>query len=146
MDTDTKIMLKKLIEEEKQLKILEKKESNFTTSMMTQGGKFDASLYNKQVDKVYDIKRKRRKIKDKIKLLKIKYTPLQPTKLSIDELKYQLINDTYDMFNEYKNKKPINDILDKNYRKLTILFIFLFIIIISYILIQFIKKPVFVLR
>lgn len=144
-DIDARITFTKLIAEEKKLRAEEKKISRFTMNDITPpGAVFDVAAFNKQVDKIFTIKRKRKKIKDKIQLLKIQYTPLNYNKLSIGEMKHGLVNDLYDMLQEIKdmekNKTSLNEIFNKNYRKVTILFIILLIVIISYSLIKYLKK------
>jgi hypothetical protein len=125
-----------------ELKLKQKKESNFKVSDVTApGGKFDSKAFNKKVNSVMDIARQRRKLKDKIKLAKLEYRPLDYNKLTIGELKMALYNDIFDMFDEISklkkiNLKYLNLILSKNYRKLTVLVLLLIIFILTYTLIN----------
>ena len=109
--------------------------------MTAPGGKFDSKAFNKKVNSVMDIARQRRKLKDKIKLAKLEYRPLDYNKLTIGELKMALYNDIFDMFDEISklkkiNLKYLNLILSKNYRKLTVLVLLLIIFILTYTLIN----------
>lgn len=129
-----------------ELKTKQQKESNFKVSDVTApGGKFDTKAFNKQVNKVQDIIRQRRKLKDKIKLANLTYRPLDYNRMTIGELKMALYSDTYDMFREISNLKSfnlkkLNEILSKNYRKLTILIILLVAFITTYLLINYLDQ------
>ena len=122
------------------------KESKFKVSDITApGGKFDTKAFNKQVDKVSDIIRQRRKLKDKIKLANLAYRPLDYNRMTIGELKMALYSDTYDMFAEISNLKSfnlekLNQIISKNYRKLTILIVLLVALIITYLLVNYLDQ------
>jgi hypothetical protein len=135
--------MKKLLVE---LKTKQQKESKFKVSDITApGGKFDTKAFNKQVNKVQDIIRQRRKLKDKIKLANLAYRPLDYNQMTIGELKMALYSDTYDMFREISNLKSfsfikLNEILSKNYRKLTILIILLVALITTYLLVNYLDK------
>ena len=129
-----------------ELKKKQQKESNFKVSDVTApGGKFDTKAFNKQVNKVEDIIRQRRKLKDKIKLANLAYRPLDYNKMTIGELKMALYSDTYDMFREISNLKSfnlkkLNHIISKNYRKLTILIIILVALITTYLLVNYLDQ------
>jgi hypothetical protein len=139
--TDKKLILKmnKLSSE---LKIKQQKESNIKVSdVSAPGGIFDSKAFNEKVNSVMKIARQRRKLKDRIKLAKLTYRPLDYNKLTIAELKMALYNDTYDMFDEFSKLKEFNlnifyQIISKNYRKLTILILFLVLFILTYVLIN----------
>ena len=126
-----------------ELKTKQLKESKFKVSDITApGGKFDTKAFNKQVNKVQDIIRQRRKLKEKIKLANLAYRPLDYNQITIGELKMALYSDTYDMFREISNLKSfnlkkLNQIISKNYRKLTILIILLVALITTYLLINY---------
>ncbi len=126
-----------------ELKTKQLKESKFKVSDITApGGKFDTKAFNKQVNKVSDIIRQRRKLKDKIKLANLAYRPLDYNKMTIGELKMALYSDIYDMFGEISNLKSfnlkkLNQIISKNYRKLTILIVLLLALITTYLLVNY---------
>ena len=137
----------KIIELENKIKKLNellKKKSKIKRSDVTYGQVFDIKLFNAKVNEVNDITRKKNKIKDQIKLSRLNYRPPNPDKLTITELKQGLLLDTYQMFKDFTTLKKIshndiNNILNKNYRRLTLLIILLIICIISYILIKFLS-------
>jgi len=125
-----------------ELKIKQQKESKFKVSDITApGGKFDSKAFNKKVNKVQDYIKQRRKLKNKIKLAKLAYRPLDYNRFTIGELKMAIYTDTYDMFKEIAklksfNLKNLDQIMSKNYRKLTVLIILLVVFISTYVLIS----------
>jgi hypothetical protein len=137
----------KIIELEKKVKNLNellKKKSKIKKSDVTYGQVFDIKLFNAKVNEVNDITRKKNKIRDQIKLSRLNYRPPNPGRLTITEFKQGLLLDTYHMFKDFTtlkkiNYNDINNILNKNYRRLTLLIILLIICIISYILIKFLS-------
>jgi hypothetical protein len=135
-------IMNKLLAEQK---IKQKKESKFKASDITApGGKFDSKAFNKKVNKVQDIMRQKKILKDKIKLAKLVYRPLDHNRLTISQLKTALYADTYQMFREIANLKSFNlqnldQIMSKNYRKLTVLIILLITVLSTYVLIYFLK-------
>jgi len=121
------------------------KESKFKGSDITAvGGYFDIAAFNAKVNKIQEIARQRRKIKEQIKLARLNYRPLDVNQLTIEQLKQGLYLDTYNMFEEIKKMRSFNlsqldNILSKNYRKMTVLIIFLIILISTYALNKFLE-------
>lgn len=112
---------------------------------VTIGSIFDAKAFNKKVDAINELIMKKNKIKDKINLLKLKYRPIDYNKMTIDEFKFGLITDINLMINELLlmknfNYNQFNNIINKNYRKLTILILLLLLFIISYYLYNFLSN------
>lgn len=106
-------------------------ESKFSVSDFIKGGLFDHKLFNKEVDKVNELKRKIRTIREKIRLLKLKYETPDYDTMTIGEFKSAIIIDIYDMIKEILHMKTIYElpkIINKNYRKITIL-LFVFVIL-----------------
>ena len=144
-DTNDEKEIQKMRKLSADLKIKQQKESKFKVSDVTApGGKFDSKAFNKKVNKVQDIMHQRRKLKDQIKLAHLTYRPLDYNRMTIGELKMAVYLDTYDMFREIGelksfDLKKINQIMSKNYRKLTVLIILLILFITTYLLIAFLK-------
>jgi hypothetical protein len=104
-------------------------------------GIFNTKIFNTKVDNIIDLERKKRAIKHKIKLAKLNYQPLDYKKLTIEELEQGYVNDIYDMFNELYNidKFSLNkfyQIFNKNYRIISLLSILLFLLLISYFILN----------
>jgi len=140
-DNDKIIKLEKKI---KNLNELLKKKNKIKKSDVTYGQVFDIKAFNRNVNEVNEITRNKNKIRDQIRLAKLNYRPPNPDKLTIAQLKQGLLLDTYQMFKNLAtlkeiNYKNINNILNKNYRRLTLLIILFMICIISYILIKFLS-------
>lgn len=102
---------------------------------VSDGGVFNPKTFNEKLNKLNELKRKRSRLKDKIKLskinsqMKIKNQPLT---------KEYIINDIYKMLDDFKNIKKINidnidGIINKGYRKLIILIVLLVILIVIYV-------------
>jgi hypothetical protein len=104
---------------------------------ITIGSVFNVKAFNKKLDSIFSDIIKRQKIEEKIAKLKKKSTIPNPDTMTFNQLKSGLILDTYDMFNELFSikkidKQNINNVLDKNYRKLTLLSLLLIFFIIFY--------------
>lgn len=104
---------------------------------ITIGSVFNVKAFNKKLDSIFSDIIKRQKIEEKIAKLKKKSTIPNPDTMTFNQLKSGLILDTYDMFNELFSikkidKQNINNVLDKNYRKLTLLILLLIFFIIFY--------------
>ena len=101
------------------------------------GGIFNPKTFNEKLDKLNELKRKRYRLKNKIKLSKINQQMIlkdQPLTLT----KEYIINDIYKMVDEFKNLKKFNiinidGVINKGYRKLIILIILLVILITIYV-------------
>ena len=83
---------------------------------------------NKKLDYIYSVIKQRQQ-------MKADATIPDPDKMTFNQFKSSIIVDTYDMFNDLFtlrniNKSNLNNIMDKNYRKIT-LFIILLIFIIA---------------
>ena len=143
--TDDTELIKKLSSDSEKLRSERKIASNIKPSDVSIGGKFDSKAFNKKLDNIRDLRRAESKIKDKIKLAKLKYRPVSYGHLTIDQLKQAMIIDIYDMCSEISHMQNIsfynlNIILSKNYRKLSILVLLLIFIIISYIIIGLLSE------
>lgn len=130
----------RLSNEEKNLKLEREKKKIIKPSEVIAGSVFDSALFNRKLDEINEINRKRRKIKDKIKLFKLKKRHVDYDDLTIRQFKNGIILDTYDMFSELFSMKSfsfknINYIINKNYRKIILLVIIFSVIILSYIII-----------
>lgn len=116
-------------------------ESKFSVSDFIKGGLFDHELFNKEVNKVNELRRKIRNVKEKIRLLKLKYETPDYDMMTIGEFKSAIIIDIYDMVNEILHMKTIYElpkIINKNYRKITILlFVFVVLIVVYLIIYKF---------
>lgn len=111
-------------------------ESKFSVSDFIKGGLFDHKLFNKEVDKVNELKRKIRTIREKIRLLKLKYETPDYDTMTIGEFKSAIIIDIYDMIKEILHMKTIYElpkIINKNYRKITILLFVFVILVVMYL-------------
>ena len=112
-------------------------ESKFKINEYIVGGVFDLNAFNVQADKVENLARMKRHIKEKIRLLQLNYKFIDFTDLSIKEFIYSLYLDIYTFFIELGNIKKINDVItaiNKNYRRLTFIFIILLIVVIYFII------------
>jgi hypothetical protein len=144
-ETDGEKLIKELSSKDKELSSKYDKEKKFKPSdVSVVGGKFDTKAFNLKVGKIQEIARQRRKLRDQIKLARLKYQPLDLNTLTIDQLKKGLYLDLYYMFNEIKHMQSFNfveldRILSKNYRKLSLLIILLLIIIMTYLLVKFLE-------
>ena len=123
----------------KELEQTESEISNYQVSKddVIVGGVFDPKTFNQKLDKLNELKRKRSKLRDKLKLSKmVQQLPTDHNKQSLT--KDFIINDFYQMLDEFKGLKKINvvgieNIINKNYRKLIILIILLIILIVMYV-------------
>jgi len=134
----------KLEKKKKNLEELLKKKNKFKKTDAVYGQIFDVNIFNARVEEVNEITREKNKIIDEIKLSRLNYKPPDAGKLTITQLNQGLLLDTYNMFKEFSNLKEvkyinINNILNKNYRRLTLLIILFVIFITSYILIKFLS-------
>ena len=101
----------------------------------------DQTSFNKMFDTVLNVNRYQKNIRKKMKYLPLNNKPVNYTKFSIDQIKTGLYIDFFDMCNELLQVEKIsfesfNAVLSKNYRKVTILFLFLFIFLVSYIIVS----------
>jgi hypothetical protein len=108
------------------------------------GGIFNPKTFNEKLNKLNELKRKRSKLKDQIKLSKMTSqmttNQLLTNQLLTNQLltKEVIINDIYKMVDEFKNLEKINianidGIIKKGYRKLIILIALLVILIVIYV-------------
>lgn len=100
------------------------------------GGVFNPKTFNEKLDKLNELKRKRSRLKNKIKLSKMNRQIIKDQPLTLT--KEYIINDIYKMVDEFKNLKKLNiinidGIINKGYRKLIILIILLIILIVTYV-------------
>jgi hypothetical protein len=98
------------------------------------GGIFNPKTFNEKLNKLNELKRKRSKLKDQIKLSKMNRQMTTKQLLT----KEDIINDIYKMVDEFKNLEKINivnidSIVKKGYRKLIILIALLIILIAIYV-------------
>jgi hypothetical protein len=98
------------------------------------GGIFNPKTFNEKLNKLNELKRKRSKLKDQIKLSKMTSQMTTNQLLTKDDI----INDIYKMVDEFKNLEKINivnidSIIKKGYRKLIILIALLVILIVIYV-------------
>lgn len=98
----------------------------------------DQTAFNKMFDTVLNVNRYQRDIKNKMRLLRLQNKPVDYTKYSIQQIKEGLYVDFFDMCNELLmvekfNLSNLNNILSKNYRKVTILFLILICILIAFV-------------
>jgi len=139
---------KEIAKYKKTLSDLDKKKkiiSKINVKDVSSSGIFDAKAFNKKVDSINEITMQKKNIKDKIKLLNLKYKPIDYNKMTINELKIGLLTDTNEMLNELSLMKKFNyiqfnDIISKNYRKLTILILLLILFVISYYFYNFLSN------
>jgi len=140
---DTDYDIKKLTEEDdllqKKIDLDKPKPSDFIIA-----GLFDVNKFNIKFSEINEINRKKRKIKDQIKLKEMSRKNLDLNDLTIGQLKNGLMLDIYDMFIEigrldHFNLKNFMKIIKKNYRLLTILIFLTITIIIIYLFIQWIN-------
>jgi hypothetical protein len=136
--------IKELETEEIRLSDQIKKEKKINSNEFIMGGLFDNKTFNNKLNSINKLSSERKEIIDKINLEKLKYEPLDYNKKTIGDLKQDLLNDTILMFNELYQLKSfdfnkINDILNKKYRKITLLIIFLLFLILLYSLINFLE-------
>jgi hypothetical protein len=103
------------------------------------GGIFNPKTFNEKLNKLNELKRKRSKLKDQIKLSKMN-RQMTTNQLLTNQLltKEDIINDIYKMVDEFKNLEKINivnidSIIKKGYRKLIILIALLIILIAIYV-------------
>lgn len=99
------------------------------------GGVFNPKTFNEKLNKLNELKRKRSKLKDQIKLSKMNRQTIIKNQLLTKE---DIINDIYRMIDEFKNLENINivninGIIKKGYRKLIILILLLLILIVIYV-------------
>ena len=107
---------------------------------ITVGSVFDNSAFNKKLNTVFSDIQQRQNLDKKIEQLKAESRIPNPNKMNVNQFTSGLYIDLFDTYNQIiKIKNPsvsdINKILDKNYRKLSILIIlFTIFSIIYYIL------------
>jgi hypothetical protein len=123
-----------LIKLDKILSTRYKIESKFKVSEFIRAGLFDNNLFNKKIDEINEIQRIRRKIKEKIRLLKLSDEQPDYHKLTIGEFINAIYIDMFSMFRELFNMnkfrlQTIHHILNKNYRRIILVLLFLMIII-----------------
>lgn len=104
---------------------------------ITIGGVFNVKAFNNKLNNIFSNVLNKQKIEDKIKKLKKQSTIPNPETMTLNQFKSGLILDTYDMFNELFslkkfNKNNINNVMDKNYRKITLFILLLLFFIIVY--------------
>lgn len=102
------------------------------------GGVFNPKTFNEKLNKLNELKRKRSRLKNKIKLSKMNRQIIKDQPLTLTLTKEYIINDIYKMIDEFKNLKKLNitnidGIINKGYRKLIILIILLIILIVTYV-------------
>lgn len=126
----------------KELENTESEINNYKVSKddVSVGGVFNPKTFNEKLNKLNELKRKRSKLKDQIKLSKINRQTTITNQLLTNQLltKENIINDIYKMIDEFKNLEKINivnidSIVKKGYRKLIILIALLIILIVIYI-------------
>ena len=141
-ENNPELDLNKIKSEEKELEDTEKSLSKTMVKDSTIGGLFDLSAFNKQADKITDITRKKKKLKDKIKLSRYKKREKSYGNYTINQLINGIIQDTFDMIIDLNSLRRINfysilKILRKNFRILTILIFLLLVLFSSYIIINY---------
>jgi hypothetical protein len=105
---------------------------------------FDRKALNKKIKKISALRKKKEKLKNISKLLKLRYAPLDYNEMTIGQLKMGLYLDLHEMISELINIKQINvyevnNILAKKYRRMTILVILFTCCILIYINFQILK-------
>ena len=105
----------------------------------------DQTAFNKMFETVLNVNRYQRDIKKKLKYIRLGDKPIDYTKFSIQQIKEGLYIDFFDMCNELLiidkfNFHNLNAVLSKNYRKVTILLLILFILLISFVLMNILNK------
>jgi hypothetical protein len=141
-ENNPELDLNKIKSEEKELDDTEKSLSKTMVKDSTIGGLFDLSAFNKQADKITDITRKKKKLKDKIKLSRYKKREKSYGNYTINQFIDGIIQDTFDMIIDLNSLRRINfysilKILRKNFRILTILIFLLLVLFCSYIIINY---------
>lgn len=134
--------IKDLETEEKRLNELIEKEKKLKSTDFITGGIFDNKSFNNRVNYINKLSSEKNNIKNKIKLEKLNYEPLDYNKKTIGDFKKELIDDTLIMINELYNLtsfdfNKINNILNIKYRKITLLIFILIFLILIYSLIHF---------
>ena len=134
--------IKDLETEEKRLNELIEKEKKLKSTDFITGGIFDNKSFNNRVNYINKLSSEKNSIKNKIKLEKLNYEPLDYNKKTIGDFKKELIDDTLIMINELYNLtsfdfNKINNILNIKYRKITLLIFILIFLILIYSLIHF---------
>jgi hypothetical protein len=104
---------------------------------ITIGGIFNVNAFNKKLNKIYSDILVKERIEENITKLKAKSKIPNPNSMTLSQFTSSLISDTYDMFDEiFKIKeysKPnINKVMNKNYRRITLYILLLFLAILIY--------------
>lgn len=130
--------------EEKRLSDEIEKNKKLVPNVFIMGGLFDNKAFNEKINRVNKLSSERRKIRDKIKIEKLKYEPLDYNKKTIGEFKQDILNDTIIMIDQLSKLtsfdiNKINEIISVKYRKITLLIIILLFLILVYSIINFLE-------
>ena len=122
-----------------------KKQKVFGPGDVIRGTVIDRKAFNKKQNKLMSLNKKKAELANRLKLLQLKYTPLNYNEMTIGQIKSGLLIDTRMMFSELINLPPgsfgtyvksIYKITGKKYRRMTVLLILLTFFVICYILLQ----------
>jgi len=135
----------KLLEEKAKIAAIKAKDPTLYNIAVGRGILADQTAFNNMFDTVLNVNRYQRNLKQKEKLLRLNFKPIDYDKYTIGQLKQGLYVDFFDMCNELLlmesfNTNNLNNILSKNYRKIILLFILLITILIAYIIIYILDQ------
>lgn len=130
--------------EEKRLSDQINKQKKLNPNEFIMGGLFDNKAFNERINKINKLSSERREIRDKIKIEKLKYEPLDYNKKTIGDFKKDLLNDTIIMIDQLSKLtsfdiNKINEIINIKYRRITLLIIILLFLILVYSIINFLE-------
>lgn len=108
-------------------------------SDVTIGGIFDVDAFNGYMNKIDTIKNNKHQLEEQILKERLRFDPIDINNLTLKQLKNGMIMDFVDMYIELKELKTINFenvsiIVNKKYRKITLLITIFLILLFSYLL------------